>query len=119
MPLGISPVNALRQAIVTLVVKNAISVVKSVTLPATALRAVASVMDTAAMADASRPVIPAAASVIWLVIAPRVKNATTVERLGMSPATVLRRRRVSGFATSASSQATFRLPVPIRVAVGS
>ena len=65
-------------SLVALVVRNATSAVRSDTLLATALRAVATAVVKAASAVASRPATRAVDTATWPVTAHRVRSATTV-----------------------------------------
>lgn len=114
--LVIFPVNALRQppeiaTAVLLVARNVISAAGSATLHGTVLRAAATEVDLVAV---NKPATPAVASVTWLVTAPMVRSATTVEKSDMFLGTVPLKLRVNGFAITANNLATFKLPVLTR-----
>ena len=72
------PAATTADSLVALVVRNATSAVRSDTLLATALRAVATAVVKAASAVASRPATRAVDTATWPVTAHRVRSATTV-----------------------------------------
>jgi len=107
--------------VVVEVAKSAISAPRSVTLLVTALRLLADMVAAAMVATkvdtvADSVVVkvvklatPAVVMVTCLVTAPKVKSATTVARLVISPETAHLRPALSALAINASNLATFRL----------
>lgn len=77
-PAATTVVTPEEDSLVALAVRNATSAVRSDTLLATALRAVATAVVTVALAVASRPATPAVDTATWPVTAHRDRSATTV-----------------------------------------
>ncbi|PYH92033.1 hypothetical protein BO71DRAFT_35679 [Aspergillus ellipticus CBS 707.79] len=89
-----------RATVPLLAVRSATSAVGLATSRGTALKVAAMEVD---LVVASRHATLVADSVTWLATAPMARSATTVEKSDMSPATVLPRPRVNGYATIASN----------------
>lgn len=112
--------------------RSATSAQRSATLPVTAQRLEATVadkvvdmvvnrvvtvvdsVDVVVVDKVDKPATLAVVTVTCLVTAPKVKSATTVAKLDISPATAHPKPPLSELATSASNLVTFRLNAPTK-----
>ncbi|PVH80484.1 hypothetical protein DL98DRAFT_190747 [Cadophora sp. DSE1049] len=129
--LVVDPKSATRYACLSITSRSTLtsfSALRSVTLPATALRPEDTVVvsvedkvdmeaDVAVMAvdKVDRPATPAEDTATCPVTAPKVRSATTVARSDISQETAPLRTTTSVPATSASSQVTSRLNAPTKL----